>query len=68
MNTAKKLEDLERKARKIESEILQKESQLDSVRVEIGELEQRQSQVDSMLADLEVQKRDIEARLKSLHS
>lgn len=66
MNTTKKLRELETKSRKIEEDIQAKEAQLQVVRQEIVELEQKQEEANTNLMDLATQKSEIEARLKAL--
>jgi predicted nucleic acid-binding Zn-ribbon protein len=66
VTTKQRLSDLEKKSEKIQEEIARKEQDLVVVRNEIEQLEADQQSAASLLADLEVQKQQIESRLRAL--
>jgi len=66
VTTKQRLSDLEKKSEKIQEEIARKEQDLVVVRNEIEQLEADQQSAARLLADLEVQKQQIESRLRAL--
>ena len=65
-STKQRILDLEKKSEKIQEEIARKEQELSVVRNDITQLEMDQESAQTLLADLEVQKQQIESRLRAL--